>query len=169
MPCIEIPCALAGGRLQLITFVERFGEKIIIFSGELGRILLLLLSTLKQMIILPFEIKNPVRQMLKTSGGAEGVGKATTGAVILSSMTILSENGKISADIWDFSNDGKSPKNPHVKVGMEHFVFKNIFMSEVADNILNKKWRGGYAGIGMRCEDEDFKYLFGTLLQIPTN
>ena len=77
--------------------------------------------------------------------------------------------GRITADIWDFSNDEKSSKNPHVKVGVEHFVFKNIFMSAGADNILNKKWRGGYVGMGVRFEDEDFKYLFGTLPKISTN
>lgn len=77
--------------------------------------------------------------------------------------------GRVTADIWDFSNDEKSSKNPHVKVGVEHFVFKNIFMSAGADNILNKKWLGGYVGMGVRFEDEDFKYLFGTLPQIPTN
>jgi len=32
--------------------------------------------------------------------------------------------------------------------------------------ILNKKWRGGYAGIGLRFEDEDFKYLFGTIPRV---
>jgi len=52
---------------------------------------------------------------------------------------------------------------------VEHFVFKNIFMSAGADNILNKKWLGGYVGMGVRFEDEDFKYLFGTLPKIPTN
>ena len=77
--------------------------------------------------------------------------------------------GRLTADIWDFSNDEDSSKNPHVKVGVEHYVFKNIFMSAGADNIFNKKWFGGYVGMGVRFEDEDFKYLFGTLPKIPTN
>jgi phospholipid/cholesterol/gamma-HCH transport system permease protein len=49
----------------LIKQVERFGRKIISFSEEFGRILLLLLSTLKQMMLRPFEIKNTVKQMLE--------------------------------------------------------------------------------------------------------
>ncbi len=77
------------------------------------------------------------------------------------------ERGKITTDIWDFSNDEKSSKNPHVKVGVEHFVFNKLFLSAGVDNILNKKWRGGYVGAGVRFEDEDFKYLFGTLPKIP--
>jgi ABC-type transporter Mla maintaining outer membrane lipid asymmetry permease subunit MlaE len=62
IPCIEISCGLAGGSLQ---FIERFGKKSIIFSEELGCILVLLLSTLKQVIIQPFEIRNTVRKMLE--------------------------------------------------------------------------------------------------------
>lgn len=84
-------------------------------------------------------------------------------------MTIFNENGKITAEIWDFSNDEKSSKHPLVKGGVGHFVFKNIVMSAGADNILNKKWRGGYAGMGVRFEDEDFKYFFSMLPKISIN
>ena len=70
MHCIEFSCSLAGGSIQLIKFIERVGKKIIIFSEELGRILLLLSSTLKQMILTPFEIKNTVRQMLEIGVGS---------------------------------------------------------------------------------------------------
>lgn len=37
-----------------------------------------------------------------------------------------------------------------------------------ADNIFNKKWLGGYVGMGVRFEDEDFKYLLGTIPRIST-
>jgi hypothetical protein len=46
------------------------------------------------------------------------------------------------------------------------FFFKNLFITFGADNILNKKWRGSYAGVGLRFEDEDLKYLFGTMPRI---
>jgi phospholipid/cholesterol/gamma-HCH transport system permease protein len=49
----------------LKSLVEGFGRRIISFSEEFGRILLLLISTLKQMIIPPYEIKNTIRQMLE--------------------------------------------------------------------------------------------------------
>lgn len=78
------------------------------------------------------------------------------------------DRGKVTADIWDFSNDEQNSKNPHAKVGVEHFIFKNIFLSAGVDNILNKKWRGGYVGLGVRFEDEDFKYLLGTIPRIST-
>jgi phospholipid/cholesterol/gamma-HCH transport system substrate-binding protein len=79
------------------------------------------------------------------------------------------DRGRITSDIWDFSNDQKDSKNPHVRVGVEHFIFKNLFLHAGADNILNKKWRGGYAGMGVRFEDEDFKYLLGTVPKLSAN
>ncbi len=81
---------------------------------------------------------------------------------------LLNDKAKITADIWDFSRDEEKAKNPHLRVGMDYFLFKNLFISAGADNILNKKWRGGYVGMGLRFEDEDFKYLLGTLPKIPT-
>ncbi|MBI4685376.1 MAG: MCE family protein [Nitrospirae bacterium] len=80
----------------------------------------------------------------------------------------INDKAKLSADVWDFSNDEENAKNPHVRVGVDYFVFKNIFVSAGADNVLNKKWRGAYVGAGLKFEDEDFKYLFGTLPKIPT-
>lgn len=79
------------------------------------------------------------------------------------------DKGRITADIWDFSNNEEGSKSPHIKIGADYFIFKNLFLSAGIDNILNRKWRGGYAGIGLRFEDEDIKYLFGTLPRISTD
>ena len=76
------------------------------------------------------------------------------------------DRGKLTADAWDFSNDEEDAKNPHVKVGVDYYLFKKVFVSAGIDNIFNSKWRGGYAGLGLRLEDEDFKYLLGTLPRI---
>jgi len=78
------------------------------------------------------------------------------------------DRGKVTADIWDFSHDEQGARSPHLRVGVDYFIFKHLFVSAGADNILNKNWRGGYAGIGMRFEDEDLKYLFSTMPRIPT-
>lgn len=79
------------------------------------------------------------------------------------------DRGRVTADVWDFSNDEENSKKPRVRAGIDYFIFKHIFLNAGIDNILNKKWRGGYAGIGLKFEDEDFKYLFGTIPKIPTN
>lgn len=76
------------------------------------------------------------------------------------------DRGRITADIWDFDSEEENSKNPHIRVGLDYFLFKNLFITAGADNILNERWRGAYAGIGLRIEDEDLKYLFGTLPRI---
>jgi phospholipid/cholesterol/gamma-HCH transport system substrate-binding protein len=81
---------------------------------------------------------------------------------------LLNDRAKLTADAWDFSKDEEGAHSPHVRVGIDYFIFKNIFVSAGGDNIFNKKWRGGYAGLGVRFEDEDLKYLFGTLPRIST-
>ncbi len=78
------------------------------------------------------------------------------------------DKGRITADIWDFSNDEEDAKNPHLKIGLDYFLFKNLFVSAGADNILNERWFGGYIGMGLRFEDEDIKYLLGTVPTIST-
>jgi phospholipid/cholesterol/gamma-HCH transport system substrate-binding protein len=66
-------------------------------------------------------------------------------------------------------DDREDAKNAHARVaGVNSVLFKNLFVSAGGDNILNKKRRGGYVGMGVRFEDEDFKYLLGTLPRIST-
>ena len=81
---------------------------------------------------------------------------------------LFNDKAKISVDVWDFSNNEEGAKNPHAKAGVDYFIFKNVFLSAGADNILNKKRRGAYVGAGLKFEDEDFKYLFSTVPKIPT-
>lgn len=76
------------------------------------------------------------------------------------------DRGKISADIWDFDNDEEHSNNPHLRIGIDYFLFRNLFITAGGDNLLNDEWRGAYAGVGLRIEDEDFKYLFGSLPRI---
>lgn len=64
----------------------------------------------------------------------------------------LNDRGKISTDVWDFfSNEGA--KNPHVRAGVDYFITRGVFLSAGVDNIMNRKWRGGYVGVGLRFED----------------
>ncbi len=74
---------------------------------------------------------------------------------------------KVSADIWDFGNDEEYAKNPHLKVGLDYNIYKGIFLSTGVDNILNSRHRGIYFGGGVTFEDEDFKYLLGTMPRVP--
>jgi phospholipid/cholesterol/gamma-HCH transport system substrate-binding protein len=78
----------------------------------------------------------------------------------------FNDKAKLTADVWDFSNEEDGSKNPHLKVGIEYIIYKNLFLTAGGDNLLNKKRRGAYVGAGLKFEDEDFKYLFGTLPKI---
>lgn len=93
-----------------------------------------------------------------------GVTESTFGAGM--DYFFFDDKLRFSADIWDFDSDEEGSNDPHLKFGFDYFVFKNLFVSVGADNILNERWRGGYAGLGLRIEDEDFKYLLGTLPSI---
>ncbi|MBI4680771.1 MAG: hypothetical protein HY753_06105 [Nitrospirae bacterium] len=79
----------------------------------------------------------------------------------------LKDKAKLSADVWDFGSDEENAKRPHAKIGVDYFIFKHVFLSAGGDNLLNKKRRGAYVGAGVRFEDEDFKYLFGTIPKVP--
>lgn len=79
----------------------------------------------------------------------------------------LNDRLKVSVDAWDFGRDEANAKNPHMKFGADYFLFKHLFISGGVDNVLNKKYRGAYLGGGVRFEDEDFKYIFGTVPKIP--
>ncbi len=74
-----------------------------------------------------------------------------------------SDKGKVTVDAWDFSNDEEHSKNPHIRAGVDYFIFKKLFVAAGVDNILNSRWRGGYAGLGIRLEDEDLKYILGSV------
>ncbi len=75
---------------------------------------------------------------------------------------------KVSADIWDFGNDEEGAEKPHLKVGLDYYLFRHLFINAGVDNLLNPEWRGFFIGSGLTFEDEDFKYIFGTVPKIPT-
>ncbi|MGE5893888.1 MAG: MlaD family protein [bacterium] len=73
---------------------------------------------------------------------------------------------RIVSDAWDFGHDEFESRNPHVTVGAEYFFYKRLFLSGGYDNIFNAKTGGPYFGAGVRFEDEDFKYLLGTVPRV---
>ncbi len=75
---------------------------------------------------------------------------------------------RVSADIWDFDNEEEGSNNPHLKIGVDYYMFRNVFVSAGMDNLLNSEWKGPYFGGGIRFEDEDFKYLFGAMPDLST-
>ncbi len=68
---------------------------------------------------------------------------------------------KISGDAWDFSEDEEGAQYPHVRTGVDYFLFRNLFLSAGLDDLLNPRWRGAYAGGGLKFSNDDWKHLFG--------
>jgi phospholipid/cholesterol/gamma-HCH transport system substrate-binding protein len=77
---------------------------------------------------------------------------------------LLDDKLRLYADAWDFETDEHLADKAHLNVGADYFIFKNFFISGGVDNILNSHRTGVFVGGGVRFEDEDFKYLFGTSL-----
>ena len=103
-------------------------------------------------------------EMLRNTALRAGITESTFG--VGADYFFNKDKGRAAVDIWDFSNDEEDSGNPHVRVGVDYYLFKNLFVTAGADNILSRKRRGGYAGVGVRFEDEDLKYLLGSMPSI---
>jgi len=74
----------------------------------------------------------------------------------------MDERGRLKFDMWDMSAKEAQADNAHMRIGLDYNIFKFIFVSGGVDNLLNSNRRGIYVGGGLKFEDEDFKYLFGS-------
>lgn len=73
----------------------------------------------------------------------------------------LKDRIKLALDAWDFGENEFEADNPHVRVGADYFLFRNVYLTLGVDNVLNDSGRGLYIGSGLTFSDEDLKYLFG--------
>ena len=80
---------------------------------------------------------------------------------------LLNEKVRLKFDMWDFSAKEAEADKAHAKVGLDYRIFKYVFVSGGVDNLLNSNRRGIYVGGGLKFEDKDFKYLFGSAPGIP--
>jgi len=81
---------------------------------------------------------------------------------------LADDKAKVSLNIWDFGADEARADKAHMKAGLDYRIFKYIFISGGVDNLLNSSRRGIYVGGGLKFEDEDFKYIFGSSPRIPS-
>lgn len=80
---------------------------------------------------------------------------------------MLDDKLRLYVDAWDFEEDEYLADSPHLTVGADYFLFKNVFVSGGLDNILNSNRFGVFLGGGVRFEDEDLKYLLGSVPNVP--
>ena len=70
---------------------------------------------------------------------------------------------KFSIDSWNFSSKEPDNENAHLKATASYSLGKVFFVNAGYDNPLNSKRAAPFAGIGLRFDDEDLKYLLGSV------
>ncbi len=79
----------------------------------------------------------------------------------------LNDRVKFSLDAWNFSSttNAEEPnnENAHLKATLLYNVNSSIFMQAGYDNFLNHHRASPFVGVGVRFDDENLKYLMGSV------
>ena len=87
-----------------------------------------------------------------------GIMESTGGAGL--DLFLFKDRLKLSLDAFDFATD----RNAHLKTGGEVRLLKNLYLTGGWDDFIsNRGNRSPYVGVAIRFEDEDLKYLLGSM------
>jgi phospholipid/cholesterol/gamma-HCH transport system substrate-binding protein len=75
----------------------------------------------------------------------------------------LDDRVKFSLDAWNFNSTEPENLRTHMKATATWHVTSLLFLNAGYDNFLNKERRHGFVGAGLRFDDEDLKYLMGSM------
>jgi phospholipid/cholesterol/gamma-HCH transport system substrate-binding protein len=70
---------------------------------------------------------------------------------------------KFSIDAWNFNSKEPNNLNTHMKATATWHITKLLFVNGGYDNFLNSSRATGFAGVGLRFDDDDMKYLMGSV------
>ena len=70
---------------------------------------------------------------------------------------------KFSVDSWNFSSKEPGNENAQVKATAGYSIGKTLFVNAGYDNALNSKRASPFFGVGLRFDDNDLKYLMGSV------
>ncbi|MDH5527294.1 MAG: MlaD family protein [Nitrospirota bacterium] len=70
---------------------------------------------------------------------------------------------QLMVDAWDFDSVRPNHDSPHLKAGARIEFGKHIYVHGGLDNFLNSSWDTPFVGAGLTFEDEDLKYLLGSV------
>lgn len=70
---------------------------------------------------------------------------------------------KFSLDAWNFNSKEPNNLNTHMKATATWQINKLLFVNGGYDNFLNSSRAAGFAGVGLRFDDDDLKYLMGSV------
>ena len=75
----------------------------------------------------------------------------------------LDDRVKFSLESWNFNNKEPGNENPHLKATANYSLNKVLFVNAGYDNALNPKRATPFVGFGLRFDDEDLKYIMGSV------
>jgi phospholipid/cholesterol/gamma-HCH transport system substrate-binding protein len=78
---------------------------------------------------------------------------------------LFDDKVKFGVEAFNFNSKEPHNENTHVKATASYNINKLIFLNAGYDNILNADRKAAFVGIGIRFDDEDLKYLLGS---VPT-
>lgn len=70
---------------------------------------------------------------------------------------------KLSMDAFNFNSTEPGNKNAHLKASVNYSISRVVFMNAGYDNFLNSERANMFVGLGVRFDDDDLKYLLGSV------
>jgi phospholipid/cholesterol/gamma-HCH transport system substrate-binding protein len=75
----------------------------------------------------------------------------------------LDDRIKFSLDAWNFDSTEPDNENAHVKATAAYSLNNTLFVNAGYDNFLNSRRATPFVGLGLRFDDDDLKYLLGSV------
>ncbi len=76
---------------------------------------------------------------------------------------VFDDRIKFSVDSWNYNSKEPGNEKAHVKATANVGIGKTLFLNAGYDNALNSKRAAGFVGLGLRFDDDDLKYLLGSV------
>ncbi len=75
----------------------------------------------------------------------------------------LDDRFKFSIDSWNYNSKEINNEHVHIRAMANYDLTRNLFVNAGYDNILNSKRATPFLGFGFRFDDEDLKYIMGSV------
>lgn len=75
----------------------------------------------------------------------------------------LDDRFKFSVDSWNYNSREPGNENAHLKATASYGIGKTFFVNAGYDNFLNSRRANPFVGLGLRFDDDDLKYLLGSV------
>ncbi|HEX9022154.1 MAG TPA: hypothetical protein VF903_12940, partial [Nitrospirota bacterium] len=76
---------------------------------------------------------------------------------------VFDDRLKFSLESWNFNSKQPKNENAHMKATASYGLSKTLYLYGGYDNFLNKDRATPFVGLGLRFDDEDLKYLLGSV------